>query len=977
KKQKGRPGEVAKALLDWHDRDSFDALSAVLMKGPPKSCGEMFDNGPKELFTAIHGQAAADWAGKAAGRLHLYVHSPSVYRRSFRTKEPKPYLDRFAMILKSIFVSWEDFDLLKDLTTPRDDKGYRDDSRTSPHASVYGDFLAARIDDGDTEVIGAVKEIILGDNNTALLSDVIINGIVKSANRELYKLLADLLLAAKIQEGLRQSILENADNGRVEALVFLMKVVMDKGLLRYSSAIRAAGVWMGLAQTYEDRRVSEKLLSLGCAYLTGAKPFKDGIESADVIEIYAALWAASAGEMNIALVMIDTLMKGKKYQKLAALYFLLQTENSALQSFAAMRLLGERDLDILSLVIANYLPGYMRWYNNAGDFTAACRKQEALADEELRERQFDALLELVPLIPAGGYSSPGKPFPWYDLSLTIRDLFTKILIVAGFDRAPEKISRLIDVMPRADSESRVLFIRLFPENPADAKSRAFVFASLNDKSMSVRSQALKTVTEFSKKSSLAEEEEKQILDLLALKTGDLRQNAVKILLELPEPRPAEAAKILLADKNENRRLAGLDMLTQLVKQEKMSRERAAELTALMPKASDKEQVLVDALCAQEERYSAANGFGLYDPDYRPDFPPLAPDADHAPERIFGFSPERMTHIFDALCGLIRENRDYSYKTGGGEVVLGGLDWIRFRAEAQNAAGLTAFEKFVLQDVWRGWIRDNEVGFNEIALFRFMSKVERYDGCYEPDYSEWANKLIGKLFRVKEADRFLRYCRKREYGKLALQITGLLHTEYSEDERFAFIFGALAGLVKSVAEEDWKKPVDTGNHRRYYRHRNEDDLLVDTRELNFLLGELGRAALTDEHFKARAALCFTLGRLSGLFYCNLEAADIARAVDMGLLKIDALYRTMFLSGDHCIRSYAGKVRWDRDKKVVEQYPVLKKTADEAAARVIDIELRRGDSATEVSHLAMAIGWHEGAETFAKILVALGTETFVRG
>jgi hypothetical protein len=57
--------------------------------------------------------------------------------------------------------------------------------------------------------------------------------------------------------------------------------------------------------------------------------------------------------------------------------------------------------------------------------------------------------------------------------------------------------------------------------------------------------------------------------------------------------------------------------------------------------------------------------------------------------------------------------------------------------------------------------------------------------------------------------------------------------------------------------------------------------------------------------------------------------------------------------------------------------LKKTADEAAARVIEIELKRGDSATEVSALAMEIGWHEGADTFAKILVAMGKETFVRG
>jgi hypothetical protein len=983
--QKGRPGEAAKAFIAWHESgwdergELFRILSVILMKGPPKSCAEMFDNGPRQLFSAIHGDAVADLVGKAAGRLHLYVHSPTVYRRSFRTKEVRPYLDRFAAILESILFSWEDFDMVKDLTTPPADN--ETDRRNRLNPSVYGDFLAVRIDEGDTAVINAVKEIILGDNNTRLLSDGIINGIVKSANGELYKLLTDLLLAAKLQEGLRQSILENADNGRAEAFIHLIKVVMDKGLLRYSSAIRALDVWMGLGQSFEDKRVAEKLLSLAYAYLTGAKPVKDGIESADLTEIYAALWAASVWEMNIALVMIDKLMKREKYQKLAALYFLLQTENRPLQSFVAMQLLGERDLDVLSLVIGNYLSAYFGWHNNTGDFTAACRQHEVLADDESRERQFEALLAIVPLVPAGGYSAQGKPFPWYDLSLTREDVFTRILIVAGCDRAPEKTARLIDSMPQSDPDSRVRFIRLFLTDPKDAKARAFVFASLNDKSMSVRSRALETVLEFSKKSPLTAEEEKTILNLLSLKTGDLRQNAVKILLGLPEQGPVEAAKTLLADKNENRRLAGLDMLTRLVEQKKLAGTQAAEFFALMPEVSAREQVLVDALRAAEERYGAANGFGLYDPDYRPDFPPPSPDKNYTPERIFGFSPERITKIFDALCDLIRENRDYTYKThsynGGEEVALGGLEWARSRAEVNDDNSISVFEKFVLHDVWRGWIRDNGIGFGEIFLFMFIDKMKGYAGRYELDYNEWAGKLIGKIFHAKEIDQFIRYYHKREYGKLALRITAILHTEYSEDERFAVVSGVLAGLVHSVDREDWKKPVNKENSRRYYNYKEEDETLADTEEVDFLLDELKKAADADDHFKARVAICFTLGRLSGMFYHSLDAVDVARAVDLGILKVDALYRTMFLSGSGCIRGYAGKIRWDSYKKVVEKYPLLKKVADEAAARVIEIELQRGDSATEVSHLALAVSWHEGAETFAKILVALGTETFVRG
>jgi hypothetical protein len=989
KKQKGRPGEVAMALIahresGWREREqTFGVLSAVLTAHSPKTFAGIFDNGPRQLFTAVHGKDIAEWVGKAAGRLNLYVHSPSVWRRSFRTKEIKPYLERFVLVLmECLFFSWENFDLLKDLTTPAGDKA---EARIS--GAVYGDLLALRIDDGDAAVIGAIKDIILGDNNTRLLSDSVINGIIKSKNQELYKLLGDMLLAAKLQEGLRQSILENADNGRVEAFIYLIKIVLDNDLLRYSSAIRALDVWMGLGEGFEDKRVAAKLLTLGYAYLTGAKPLKDGAESVDVTEIYTALWAASVGEMNTALGLIDTLMKGAKYQKLAALYFLMQMENKGLQSSVASKLLGETDLDVLSLVMNNYLSSYTGWHGSAKDFSSACRTHEVLADKKLRDEQFDRLLKILPLIPAKGYSSEGKPFPWYNLSLTPKDLFTRILIVAGWDFDPAKISRLIEPMPQADPDSRVLFIRFFLETSKDPKSRAFVFAALNDKSMSVRSQALKTILEFSKKSAgaqgmdITEEEEKTISGLLALKTGDLRQNAVKILLGLGGDRPLGAAKTLLADKNENRRLAGLDMLTQLVGQKKLDTSAAVELLSLMPQVTGREQVLIDSLTTEEAKYNKANGFGLYDPDYFPDIPPVKADAGHTLEHIFAFSAERITKIFDALRGLIKENRDYTFKihsyNGDEEVTLGGLEWIRSRVEVNDDQSLSVFEKFVLQDVWRGWIKDNNVGFGEIFLFMFMEKVKDYNNLYEPDYQQWANTIIRERFHVKELDKLAAYCGKQEYGKLALRIINILHTEYSEDERFAVISGALAGLVNSVAREDWKKPVNKENNRRYYNYKEEDETLADTKEVDFLLDGLKEASDADEHFKTWTAFCFTLGRLSGLFYRSMNAVDVARAVDLGLLKIDALYRTMFLSDDNYIRGYAGKLRWEGYRKHVEKYPLLKKVADEAAARVIEIELRRGDSVTEVSSLALNISWHEGADTFAKILAALGTETLVRG
>lgn len=56
-----------------------------------------------------------------------------------------------------------------------------------------------------------------------------------------------LLVAARLQEGVRQQILENADAGSTETLAKILKVCLDEDLFRYSSAIRALGTWTGIS----------------------------------------------------------------------------------------------------------------------------------------------------------------------------------------------------------------------------------------------------------------------------------------------------------------------------------------------------------------------------------------------------------------------------------------------------------------------------------------------------------------------------------------------------------------------------------------------------------------------------------------------------------------------------------------------------------------------------------------------------------
>ena len=86
-------------------------------------------------------------------------------------------------------------------------------------------MLAAQIDRKEEATIQAVKDILLGEGNTLMISHKLIRGIVMSKNTELYEILGKFLLAARLQEGARQAVCETMDAGRPEAFLHLFGVI--------------------------------------------------------------------------------------------------------------------------------------------------------------------------------------------------------------------------------------------------------------------------------------------------------------------------------------------------------------------------------------------------------------------------------------------------------------------------------------------------------------------------------------------------------------------------------------------------------------------------------------------------------------------------------------------------------------------------------------------------------------------------------
>lgn len=258
-------------------------------------------------------------------------------RRSMRSESYRPFIRDSVYLLKAYSRLKFYACPLGDLLTGRVSEELYDHARTE-HWD-YSGILAAQIDLGYEGTVSAVKDIILGEGNTAMISYVLIRGIVRSKSQEFYQLLGDFLLAARLQEGARQAVCETMDAGRPEAFMHLFKVIEDNNLIRYSSIKRAVSTWIGIFNEKSVDRITEKLMHLMGRCLREKEFCDEQLKTEDSIAISCALWAKGFYCAQDAVEAVQTLIdEGTRHQILTASYFSQSLQTPELQMAAAKKL---------------------------------------------------------------------------------------------------------------------------------------------------------------------------------------------------------------------------------------------------------------------------------------------------------------------------------------------------------------------------------------------------------------------------------------------------------------------------------------------------------------------------------------------------------------------------------------------------------------------------------------------------------------
>ena len=544
-----------------------------------------------------------------ADRLQEYPYSDSYGRRSFRAKGNGAYASKLAYIIRQYGASYmnlidEPIEKVLNRELPEEAQAFLDEYAWRG-CGYAGWQVAYALDHHNSKVEDAVRRILTEENGSGMMTNELVRGVVFSHRSDFHELLGKLLLAARLQEGLRQVICENADYGTKAAFLTILKVIAENNLIRFSSVKRAVGTWLGiLAEESRDlERVSEKSVRLIIDCLENESVRKECLASEDAMKIYIALWSYGLDDIDNAIQKIVHIAdNGSIHQLLVSGYFAANLDLPYISNQIAKIVLKQHyDKDE---VLAVWLPCFMPTRSSA--LWNAVRYEKDIEYKtwfESKDEIHEHYLLIKKLYSAfSGKTKTFSPciFPWYEATIKKSDFAEILCTLAALSGDNEKIDEACDLIKECNSDQRQFYFSALLRNPKTPLQRKTVLEGLVDRETYTRKSAYDIVS----KMKLSGEEYRSIEDYLRFKGADIRKYVMEFLLKQNDSELAACIGRLLENNKEDVRLGGLDMLLQLKKDTKRSKitESFANVLAERAKADNlpsKEKILLDSLVPTE------------------------------------------------------------------------------------------------------------------------------------------------------------------------------------------------------------------------------------------------------------------------------------------------------------------------------------------------------------------------------------------
>lgn len=893
-----------------------------------------------------------------------YPYSVGYYRRPFRTTSIKYHIPTIIDRLTSIIeLSRHEYSITDYLTNPD----------YPVYSGVISDIIAYEVDNNNQEVIKALKDIVYGDNNTALLSTTIIKGMCLSHSQEVYDMLGQLLISARLQEGLRQSIVESMDEGTMEATLYIFKIIMENDFVRYSSVVRALNVWTGLGLEGANTRVVKQCIEYAYNALRDEELCLEWLRSDNPHKVYMALWAIAMREEEDLYRKINYLMeRGKLYQKITAQYLLAQSQNEELRFNIAQKHLDESDIELQYWVITNYVYQCQYLYGanplEPEKITMEIQKTPTLLDKIQRHKQFKQLKSMASDMPQKGYHFQSTIFEWIKINYSLDMIVRKMMYIAAYDKDNGLIEQILEFSNFVSPSVRGELIEFFVKPRASKIQREFLFSSLSDKSSTNREKALNRI----EPKDLISKEIEMIEGMLSLKTGSLRQSAIKLLLGINRKQLEVSIDRLISSDNELQRLGALEILTEIREDNKFSREYIHIESKLdyIEQPTDKERILIDKL--REHNDSISNCFGLVDQ--------LGTNSLRDPIAYHGFSirdlfitpQEDIKNFVQGLSQLVHQHREYQYEVqwswGDKQTFLVGANLYPFTGSVKEDNNSKTIDSYPLSEIWSKYLESTDITLQqllEIAFYcnffefyrYYFNKLELWEKNLFKPLTGWRKEIIDRMYPMEKVKNICEFLGELPYKEHVITLVSAYLEGWDMKEVFSTTIRALNTLIYLIPQE---------------KYEGEEGIMISITEP--WLSWSDKFTYDDYSFEEYFTSKYKLYAMNKFQWFIPDIEEFARANSLGLIDNNEIFRELM---EREQRSMNISAVTDPVGTLAKEYPGMKKIRNTVIGKILEIEGKRGDLPTEVTNLAMAIQYYEGMEYFIKILTGLDKEGFVRG
>jgi len=714
----------------------------------------------------------------------------------------------------------------------------------------FSSIIAAEILENNSEVIEYCKEVITSENNVGILTRDVIKAIEKANNEELMDLLENLLLAAKHQEGLRQSIIETIDEHDVNNYLRMLKVIQRENLIRFVSVQRGVMTWIGLGYQEVEEKEVRFLFDNLVMFLNSEEERKIGLLSDNPLLVYLALFCNGITDVGASLKEARSLLKSKKHKVDGILMYL--NLSRAFDITKNLELL-DRYKDDKNTIIAILSCGTYTVFN------------KSKLPEENADYLMDYLSNYISTMKSVE-KAKSKGFAWVNMSISKYNIVQMMFSITSLYGKKEHIDMLVPYTSEMYQGQRKKFVDGYFHKASRDTRVAFFINGVSSNEESVHKLILEKIA----KESLTEEEIEKLEKKLTTKKVKSKEVILKILAKQDTTVVKRVYERLSSSSDYHLQEAG------------------KELGKLKRIDTEKEDTTI--------KYDYKNGFGLFKPKEEVRLSYTDSLSVKKSSWLFGKEID-LSDIFvwkkSKLLDYIKlwkkrleqhENDEY-YDGQEYKQIKEGVS-LRFLGSK------TEMERIALAELWEEYFKKDNLTEDEIYELRLILSVSSYSSKESVKFN-CTSEIYSKDFlnSVKKISKNETRWQRNEYLKI---IRAYCDDNISSETKIKKEYKLLQFIVEYLDP----KPIKV---KSYYR---EYEASIDAAGYGFLFGSLDLFNCTDDEFKDRFSLLYRVF----LEFCvkhkvnlyrgqgSINSYSVARAAKLNLISESALIEFLLYDED---------------------------------------------------------------------------------